>query len=58
MTFAGLGMLNVFCLLAGSSLGWLVDRWLGTFPILLFVGLIAGVAVGARATWREVKPYL
>jgi F0F1-type ATP synthase assembly protein I len=58
MTFAGLGMLNVVCLLGGCGLGWLVDRWLGTFPIFLFVGLIAGVGIGARTTWREVKPYL
>jgi len=58
MTFAGLGMLNVVCTLGGAGLGWVVDRWAGTFPILLFVGLVAGAGIGARVTWREVKPYL
>ena len=30
----------------GLGLGWLLDRWLGTKPWLLVVGLILGAAAG------------
>ncbi len=31
---------------AGLILGWLLDRWLGTRPWLLVVGLVLGSAAG------------
>jgi F0F1-type ATP synthase assembly protein I len=31
---------------AGLIIGWLLDRWLGTWPWLLVVGLVLGSAVG------------
>ena len=31
---------------AGLLLGWLLDRWLGTRPWLLVVGLVLGAAAG------------
>lgn len=31
---------------AGLGLGWLLDRWLGTRPWLLVVGLVLGAAAG------------
>jgi ATP synthase protein I len=31
---------------AGLGLGWLLDRWLGTGPWLLVVGLVLGAAAG------------
>jgi len=31
---------------AGLILGWLLDRWLGTRPRLLVVGLVLGAAAG------------
>ena len=31
---------------AGLILGWLLDRWLGTRPWLLVVGLVLGAAAG------------
>ena len=40
----------------GLIVGWLLDRWLGTSPWLLIVGLILGAAAGfyefIRATSR------
>ncbi len=29
-----------------GGLGWLVDRWLGTYPVLTAVGIIGGVGLG------------
>jgi ATP synthase protein I len=31
---------------AGLIIGWLLDRWLGTRPWLLVVGLVLGAAAG------------
>ena len=31
---------------SGLILGWLLDRWLGTSPWLLVVGLVLGAAAG------------
>ena len=55
MQFAGLGLLNAFCLLSGLGLGWLVDSALQTLPLFLMVGLILGALVGVLATRAEVK---
>lgn len=55
MAYAGLGMLNAACLLVGVAVGWLVDRALGTLPIFLFVGLVAGIVAGVVVTRRELR---
>jgi hypothetical protein len=57
MAFAGLGMLNAVCLALGLVGGWLIDRALGTLPLFLFIGLIAGIAMGVLATRAEWKRY-
>ncbi len=55
MAFAGLGLLNALCLLAGMGLGWLVDSAAGTLPLFLFIGLVAGIVVGIVATRAELR---
>ena len=57
MAFAGLGLLNVVCLLTGLGLGWLVDSTLGTLPLFLFVGLILGIGAGVVATRAELRRF-
>ena len=57
MAFAGLGVLNALCLGAGMTLGWLADQALGTLPLFLLVGLVAGIALGVVATRSELKKY-
>ncbi len=57
MAYAGLGMVNAFLLLAGGALGWLGDRSLGTLPLLLLVGLLAGAALGVLTTRAELRRY-
>jgi len=57
MAFAGLGMLNALCLGVGLVGGWLIDSALGTLPLFLFLGLIAGIVTGVLATRAEWKRY-
>ena len=40
---------------AGVLLGWGADRWLGTDPIFLVVGLLAGSGVGFWKLWLYLK---
>jgi F0F1-type ATP synthase assembly protein I len=56
MQFAGLGFMNAVCWVGGLIAGWFVDQALGTLPIFLFVGLVAGIAIGvavSRSEWRR-----
>ncbi len=57
MVFAGLGLFNAFCVLSGLALGWLVDRALGTLPLFMLVGLLAGITLGVLGTRSELKRY-
>ena len=57
MAFAGLGLMNAMCLAAGLVGGWFADQALGTLPLFLFIGLVAGVVIGALATRSELKRY-
>ncbi len=57
MQFAGLGVMNALCWLGGLAAGWFVDQALGTLPIFLFVGLVAGIALGVWASRTELKRF-
>jgi F0F1-type ATP synthase assembly protein I len=56
----------VITVAAMALFGWLADRWLGTEPWLLLVGVLLGLAVGftrfikdslaANAKWQRKKP--
>lgn len=39
----------------GGFLGWVLDSWLGTAPILLIVFLLLGIAAGLRNSVRAAK---
>ncbi|MBX2805950.1 MAG: AtpZ/AtpI family protein [Hyphomicrobiales bacterium] len=39
----------------GGFLGWLLDSWLGTAPILLIVFLLLGIAAGLRNSVRAAR---
>jgi ATP synthase protein I len=34
-----------------GGLGWLVDRWLGTSPVLTAIGIIGGMSLGCYLIW-------
>ncbi len=55
--YAGLGVLNATCLLGGVALGWWLDHTLGTLPVFLMVGLLAGLARGVLVTRSELRRY-
>ncbi len=51
-------MVGAIVLLGGG--GYLLDRWLGTKPWGVFVGLLLGIAVGfyelIKSTWQRPSP--
>jgi hypothetical protein len=57
MAYAGIGMMNAICLVLGGFLGWLADHELGTLPVFLLIGLLAGAALGVVATRAELRRY-
>lgn len=57
MVYAGIGMLNAICLLLGGALGWFVDHELGTLPLFMLIGLLAGAALGVVGTRAELRRY-
>lgn len=50
-----LGLVMVFSVLIGTSLGAWADARLGTNPFLLLVGLVLGIAAGGLAVYRTVS---
>jgi hypothetical protein len=57
LAYAGIGLLNAFCLLGGLALGWLADSAMGTLPLFLMIGLAFGGATGVVATRAELRRY-
>lgn len=43
-------------LLVGVGLGWALDHWLHTSPLLLVVGMLLGGAAGIANVWRLMAP--
>ncbi|ONG47501.1 hypothetical protein BKE38_23250 [Pseudoroseomonas deserti] len=50
------GVEVVSALIAGSGLGWLLDRWLGTFPWLFMLFFVVGGAAGVLNVYRLFNP--
>jgi F0F1-type ATP synthase assembly protein I len=57
MAYAGIGMMNAVCVGAGLVAGWFIDAALGTLPLFLMLGLVAGAAAGALLTRAEFKRF-
>lgn len=58
LTLLGLGITNAVCLAIGLGAGWGIDAALGTTPAFIFVGIVAGVALGVAVTWAEMRKFL
>lgn len=50
------GVEVVSALIAGIGLGWLLDRWLGTWPWLFLVFFVIGGAAGVMNVYRLFTP--
>ncbi len=50
---AGMGVTMTSEILAGTLIGWGLDRVLGTDPTLLIVGTVAGMAIGLTTFFRR-----
>lgn len=50
-----IGVELVAGLVVGGGIGWLLDRWLNTGPLLLIVFFFLGAAAGMLNVWRAVK---
>lgn len=50
------GIEVVSALIAGAGIGWLLDRWLGSFPWLFLVFFVVGGAAGVLNVYRLFSP--
>jgi ATP synthase protein I len=50
-----LGTMLFACVAVGLALGFFADRWLGTSPVLLLIGLGLGIAAAAVNFYRTIK---
>jgi hypothetical protein len=57
MAYAGIGMLGAVCLGVGGVLGWFADSALGTLPLFLLTGLVAGAGAGVLGARAELRRY-
>ena len=52
-----IGIEFVSALIAGGGLGYFADRYFGTAPILMFVGVFLGIAAGFWNLYRVVSRF-
>jgi len=50
-----IGVELVAGLVVGGGIGWLLDRWLGTLPIMLIAFFFLGAAAGMMNVFRAVR---
>jgi F0F1-type ATP synthase assembly protein I len=56
--FMSLGLSIAVVLVAGGGLGYAVDRWVGTSPLFLLVGLALGIVAAVLMTVARIRKYL
>ena len=58
LQFVGLGWYIALAILAGMAVGLLLDRWAGTSPLFLLLGLVLGVVLAFYGTYRMSITFL
>lgn len=56
--FSEIGLVLLVTTLAGVGIGYWADQRLGTIPVFVLIGLLVGMAIGARAVWLLVSRFL
>lgn len=54
-TASTMGLHMVSGPVVGGGLGWLVDKWLDSWPVGAAVGLLLGLAAGFRNVWIDAR---
>ncbi|WP_446425179.1 AtpZ/AtpI family protein [Mailhella sp.] len=54
-TASTMGLHMVSGPIVGGGLGWLIDHWLGSWPVVSAVGLVLGLAAGFRNVWADAR---
>ena len=53
---ARVGVEMLSALVVGLGIGWALDRWLHTSPLMLVVFVLLGGAAGVANVWRLMAP--
>ena len=53
---ARVGVELLSAMIVGLGVGWALDRWVHTRPILLALGVVLGGAAGIANVWRLMAP--
>ncbi len=56
--FSEIGLLLLVTTLAGVAAGYWVDQRLGTVPLFVLVGFLAGAGAGTVGIWRLISRFL
>ena len=56
--FSEIGLLLLVTTLAGVAAGYWVDQRLGTLPLFVLVGFLAGAGIGAFGIYRLITRFL
>lgn len=56
--FSEIGMLLLVTTLAGVAAGYWIDQQLGTVPVFVLVGFLAGAGIGTLGIYRLVTRFL
>jgi F0F1-type ATP synthase assembly protein I len=56
--FSEIGLLLLVTTLAGVAVGYWVDQQLGTLPVFVLVGFLAGAGIGTVGIWRLISRFL
>ncbi len=56
--FSEIGLLLLVTTLAGVAAGYWADQQLGTLPVFVLVGFLAGAGIGAVGIYRLITRFL
>lgn len=53
--YSGLGCAFAAAVLVFMGGGWLLDRWLGIFPVFMVLGALLGAVLGTLSIYRRLQ---